>query len=71
MIERRSARGQGRAQRVHRSERSERRPLTVGSARSCYPLLSATEVFVFLWGFFGCLATGSEAEGAWGDAGWE
>ena len=26
---------------------------------------------VFLWEFLGVLATGSEAEGAWGDAGWE
>jgi len=31
---------------------SERRPLTVRSARSCYPLLSATGDVMFLGGVF-------------------
>jgi hypothetical protein len=37
---------------------SERRPLTVGSARSCYALLSAMEVLCFRG--LGTLAAGSE-----------
>ena len=51
---------------VHRKRSG--RPLTV----ECAELLSSfvgNGGFVFLGGW--CLATGSEAEGAWGDAGWE